>query len=92
MRHRIATYIAKYIGKDADEARFNKKRYWTSRGIVVPEVEPYAHFGHDCGMREAVIAAHECLLGNGGTFDGAQFSLNHGLGVFWVAAGNTDRD
>jgi hypothetical protein len=43
MRHRVATYIAKYIGKDADASTFNKKRYWTSRGIVVPEVEPYAH-------------------------------------------------
>ncbi len=43
MRHWIATYIAKYIGEDADASTFNKKRYWTSRGIVVPEVEPYAH-------------------------------------------------
>jgi hypothetical protein len=45
MRHRIATYIAKYDGKDPDASTFNKKRYWTSRGIVVPEVMTYAHLG-----------------------------------------------
>lgn len=88
MRHRIATYIAKYIGKDANVSSFNKKRYWTSRGIVVPEVEPYVHLGPNRGACEAVIAAHECVFATGGTCEGAQFYWNQGIGVFWLATGN----
>jgi hypothetical protein len=30
---KVAAYIAKYIGKDMGGARFNKKKYYTSRGI-----------------------------------------------------------
>jgi hypothetical protein len=57
MRHLIATYIAKCVGKDAAGAGFNKKRYWTSKGIPIPEVQSY-----DCsasGLRRfAVNAQH----------------------------------
>lgn len=88
MRHRIATYIAKYIGKDADRSTFNKKRYWTSRGIVVPEAKPYEHLRNECGAREAVISAHECILSGGGMCDGAQYFWNQGIGVFWMASRN----
>lgn len=38
----LASYIAKYIGKDVADARFNKKKYYTSRGINVPEAVVYA--------------------------------------------------
>lgn len=88
MRHRIATYIAKYVGKDADAATFNKKRYWTSKGIVLPEVTTYAHLGADASVVDAVAAAHECVLTAGATCDGAQFFWNQGIGVFWMATGN----
>ena len=40
-RHALAAYIAKYIAKDHDSGEFNKKRYWTSAGIVVPEPQTY---------------------------------------------------
>lgn len=89
MRHRIATYIAKYVGKEADDSTFNKKRYWTSKGIVLPELTTYAELGREYGAVDAVAAAHECVLGNGGTCDGAQFFWNGGIGVFWMATGNT---
>jgi hypothetical protein len=36
--HRIACYIAKYIGKALEEAAFNAKSYWSSRGIAKPKV------------------------------------------------------
>lgn len=38
----LASYIAKYIGKEIADARFNKKKYYTSRGINVPEAVVYA--------------------------------------------------
>lgn len=88
MRHRIATYIAKYIGKDADASTFNKKRYWTSRGIAVPEVEPYAHLGPEFSAKDAIIEAHRAVLSAGSSCDGAQFYWNPGIGVFWLATGN----
>lgn len=34
--HRIASYISKYVSKNLEEARFNKKSYWASRGISKP--------------------------------------------------------
>ncbi|MDW9228970.1 hypothetical protein C7S15_3570 [Burkholderia cepacia] len=89
MRHRIATYIAKYVGKGAHDAGFNKKRYWTSKGIVLPEVTTYAHLGAECSRGEAVAAAYECVDANGADFDGAQLFWNRGIGVFWMATGNT---
>jgi hypothetical protein len=89
MRHRIATYIAKYAGKDGDSSTFNKKRYWTSKGIVVPETTTYAQLGPELGAIDAVATAHQCVLHNGATCDGAQFYWNQGIGVFWMATGNT---
>jgi hypothetical protein len=36
--HRIACYIGKYIAKTFEDARFNAKSYWSSRGIPKPRV------------------------------------------------------
>ncbi|WP_346779022.1 hypothetical protein [Burkholderia sp. Ac-20384] len=90
MRHRIATYIAKYVGKGAHDAGFNKKRYWTSKGIVLPEVTAYAHLGAESSRGEAVAAAYACVDANGADFGGAQLFWNRGIAVFWMATGNTE--
>ncbi|MDQ7981948.1 hypothetical protein QYH69_32510 [Paraburkholderia sp. SARCC-3016] len=89
MRHLIATYIAKYVGKSAGATAFNKKRYWTSKGIVLPEVVPYAHLGSECDRGDAIQAAYDCVGANGAHFDSAQLFWNRGIGVFWMATGNT---
>ncbi|HTH61272.1 MAG TPA: hypothetical protein VL689_14065 [Paraburkholderia sp.] len=88
MRHRIATYIAKYVGKNADATTFNKKRYWTSKGIVLPELTTYAHLGPECGRGDAIGAAYDCVDANGADFGNAQVFWNRGIGVFWMATGN----
>ncbi|MGQ7936999.1 rolling circle replication-associated protein [Paraburkholderia sp. D1E] len=90
MRHLIATYIAKYCGKGAHDVGFNKKRYWTSRGIALPELTTYAHLGAESGRGEAVAAAYECVDANGADFSNVQTFWNRGIGVFWMATGNTD--
>lgn len=36
--HRIASYIGKYLAKQMETA-LNKKKYWSSKGIVVPKPE-----------------------------------------------------
>jgi hypothetical protein len=90
MRHRIATYIAKYVGKGANNVGFNKKRYWSSKGIVMPETTTYAHLGAEASGKDAIVSAYACIRENGGGFDGAQLFWNQGIGVFWIATGNTD--
>jgi hypothetical protein len=35
--HRIASYIAKYVSKGLEDAVFNAKSYWASRGIPKPK-------------------------------------------------------
>jgi len=52
-RHALAAYIAKYITKDVDDHELNKKRYWTSKGIVVPESQTY--FVQDSNDMHSVI-------------------------------------
>ena len=89
MRHLIATYIAKYVGKGANDVGFNKKRYWTSKGIVLPEMTTYAHLGPELGRSDAVAAAYACVDENGADFGNAQLFWNRGIGVFWMATGNT---
>lgn len=89
MRHRIATYIAKYVGKDVGASTFNKKRYWTSRGIVLPELTTYVHLGPEAGRGDAIGAAYDCVDANGADFGNAQIFWNRGIGVFWMATGNT---
>lgn len=37
--HQLAQYLCKYITKDAASSALNKKRYWASKGIEVPERE-----------------------------------------------------
>ncbi|CAG2142986.1 rolling circle replication-associated protein [Cupriavidus plantarum] len=52
-RHALAAYIAKYVTKEFDAHELNKKRYWSSKGIVVPE--PVTYFVQDSNDMHAVI-------------------------------------
>lgn len=90
MRHRIATYIAKYVGKGDNNLGFNKKRYWSSKGIVLPETTTYAHLGAELGRGDAIQAAYDCVDANGADFENAQLFWNRGIGVFWMATGDIE--
>lgn len=37
-RFKMANYVTKYITKDLAETRFNKKMYWVSRGLQLPNI------------------------------------------------------
>lgn len=52
-RHALAAYIAKYIAKDCGDHELNKKRYWSSKGIPVPE--PVTYFTQDTADMHSVI-------------------------------------
>lgn len=84
--HKLAGYISKYISKDQDTHDLNKKRYWSSRGIVVPEKNYYQlPYGTD------VFAAysHVMQLAADHNSDGMTFFSNQALGVCWVATAPT---
>lgn len=52
-RHMLAAYISKYITKALDDHELNKKRYWSSKGIPVPE--PVTYFSRDTTDMHSVI-------------------------------------
>ena len=53
--HKLASYIAKYVGKKMDSRKLNQKRYFHSRGIVLPEMNTWRIGSTD--MLEAVQTA-----------------------------------
>ncbi len=84
LEHLIAGYLSKYITKDQDRHELNKKRYWTSRGIVVPEKNYYQL---PYGFTESEAYAYILELAAGHNNHGMVFFSNQALGVCWVATG-----
>jgi hypothetical protein len=67
-------YLAKYITKDYAEHETNEKRYWTGRGIAVPERMSIGHILAD-DPAEALKIAFGAALQVGASLDRCQ--------VFW---------
>ncbi|KVD19181.1 hypothetical protein WI80_33325 [Burkholderia ubonensis] len=84
LRHKLAGYLAKYITKDFAEHAMNEKRYWTSRGVVVPEVMPIDHITAN-DPAEALKLAFKAALQAGATLDRCQAYWRQELGVFWLS-------
>ena len=61
--HRLAAYIAKYCGKAMACRELNQKRYFRSRGLVVPEVQCWRLPNCTC-MLDAVHAAFRAIEGH----------------------------
>jgi len=84
LRHKIASYIGKYIVKDFAEHKLNEKRYWASRGIAVPKPELVAHLLED-SPADAITAAFNAALETGVSLADCQTYWNQDLGCFWLA-------
>lgn len=80
--HKLASYISKYITKEIEDHELNKKRYWSSRGIVVPEKNYYAL---PYGANEFEAFSHVMQLAAGHNNENMTFFSNQALGVCWVA-------
>lgn len=80
--HRIASYLAKYIGKSLEDAVFNAKSYWSSRGIPKPD-RARVWFNAEVPISEIVaqLAAQQINEGN------TEISQFHdtGLGFLWFS-------
>ncbi|MEW1781297.1 hypothetical protein AB0305_03755 [Arthrobacter sp. NPDC080086] len=84
--HKLADYISKYIGKDVDGHELNRKRYWTSRGIVVPQRQVYGNWGNYPSMYEALKPILADLHRDFGVHDLVAY-VSARDGSFWMATG-----
>jgi len=60
---RLAGYIAKYCGKQMDSRALDQKRYFRSKGIVVPELKYWRLPDCTC-MLDAVHSAFRMIEGH----------------------------
>ncbi|MDE4920183.1 hypothetical protein ACUXAV_006120 [Cupriavidus metallidurans] len=84
--HRLAAYISKYIAKDVSGRELNDKRYWTSRGIVVPEKQDWGTWIDHPSMYDAAKPVLEYLQGIAGLDDLVAHISSKG-NSFWFATG-----
>lgn len=84
--HRLASYISKYISKGLNAHELNKKHYWSSKGILVPEKNYYQL---PYGFTDAEAYAYVLQLAADYNNDGMTFFSNQALGVCFVATGPT---
>ena len=80
--HKLASYIAKYISPEPGTHEFNAKRYWSSRGIVVPEKNFY-QLPYGTTTTEAFTYVMELAANYNNA--GMTFFGNQALGVCWIA-------
>lgn len=85
-QHELAGYISKYIGKDMGVSELNRKRYWTSRGIVVAARTEYCTWMGYPSMYEVLKLVMADLHAQFGVHDVvARVSARDGS--FWLATG-----
>ncbi|MGO4158242.1 rolling circle replication-associated protein [Cupriavidus sp. YAF13] len=84
--HRLAAYISKYISKDVEGRGINDKRYWTSRGIFVPDKAVWGTWVQCPSMYDAVQPVLAYLMDVAG-LDDLVAHISAKNGSFWLATG-----
>ncbi len=85
-QHELAGYISKYIGKDVGVSELNRKRYWSSRGIVVPVRQTFGVWMGYPSMYDALQPVLRDLERDFGTEDLVAY-VSAKNGSFWLATG-----
>jgi hypothetical protein len=80
--HRLAGYISKYCGKQMVARELNEKRYFSSKGIVLPELQYWRLPNCTC-MLDAVHAAFRMIEGH--AMENLDTWCNNALGVVYLA-------
>jgi hypothetical protein len=78
----FVSYLAKYCGKEMQCRALDQKRYFRSRGIVVPEVDVW-RMPFCTNMLRAAQVAFQAFSGH--CMDRLQTSCNNNLGVVYLA-------
>jgi integrase len=86
-RLQIGLLNQRCLSKDAANHDLNKKRYLSSRGIVIPEKNYYQL---PYGANEYEAFSHVMQLAADHNNDGMTFFSNQALGVCWVATAPID--
>ena len=81
-RTRSRATLAKYCGKEMQCRALDQKRYFRSRGIVVPDVDVW-RVPFCTNMLHAAQVAFQALSGH--CMDGLQTWCNNNLGVVYLA-------
>ncbi|WP_343743269.1 rolling circle replication-associated protein [Herbaspirillum huttiense] len=84
--HRIASYISKYVSKNLEEARFNKKSYWASRGIPKPN-QYRIYFNPETSSFDIVVLVAQEFSMRG--FDDITQYHDRLNSFYWFAAGKS---
>jgi hypothetical protein len=85
--HRVAAYLSKYITKGTQH-KLNERRYWSSKGIEIPERETIGQFraGTDEeSFREGMDATMRYLVQTGANWQGMSTYVSHGRKCFWFS-------
>jgi hypothetical protein len=84
--HRIACYISKYVSKTFEDATFNAKSYWSSRGIPKPKITKLWFAASDSTGELLALVMDDFLRRGYSDFTHFQDKLNE---FHWFAAGRS---
>jgi len=84
--HKIASYISKYVSKNIEEARFNKKSYWSSRGIPKPK-QTKLWFPMGTPIRDIIVLVAQEFVMKG--YDDLRQFHDRLNGFYWFSASKT---
>lgn len=85
--HRVAAYLSKYITKGTHH-KLNERRYWSSKGIEIPERETIGQFrseNDDGSFRAGMDATMRYLVDTGANWQGMCTYVSHGRKCFWFS-------
>ncbi len=83
--HKLAAYLSKYITK-GETHKLNERRYWSSRGIEIPERETIGQFragSDEQSFDEALNATMRYLVDSGANWHGMMTYVSRGRKAFW---------
>jgi hypothetical protein len=85
--HRVAAYLSKYITKGTQH-KLNERRYWSSKGIEIPERETIGQFrseDDEGSFRAGMDATMRYLVESGANWQGMSTYVSHGRKCFWFS-------
>lgn len=87
---KLAGYLTKYLQKTFDQSTFEKRRYWHSKDLEVPEKKQLWIGGTN--IVEAIVSTIQTLQNESRIKDSFDMWLSSDYCTFWIAGGIKDGD